>query len=321
MNSLMNCLFNTLKRGIYTGLRTTWELGKIVFPVTILVKILQHTPVLPWIIQLLTPLMKWIGLPGEAAIPLVLGNFLNIYAAIGAILSLSLSVKHVFILAMMLSFSHNIFIESSVATKLGVKFWIIVSVRLGLAMLSAVIINLLWHGGNEPAQYGLIASPNEVIGSWGQIFLNALQSASLGVLQIALIVIPIMIFIQILKDLSWLDIFSGWLSPATRFLGMKENTSMTLAAGLVFGLAYGAGVMLQSYREDGVSQRDMYLATVFLVSCHAVVEDTLIFLPLGIPVWPLLLVRLSIAIIITALVAYVWNLRDNKTYDKENMMF
>lgn len=310
---------NTLKRGLYKGFKTTWELSKVVFPITILVKILQHTPVLPWVIQILAPLMKWIGLPGEAAIPLVLGNFLNLYAAIGAILSLSLSVKHVFILAMMLSFSHNLLIESSVATKLGVKFWVVVSIRLGLALVSAVVINLFWNGGNQLAQYGLVAAPNEVLNGWDQILWNGVQSAGLGVLQIALIVIPIMIFIQVLKELAWLDIFSRFLSPATRFLGMKENTSMTLAAGLAFGLAYGAGVMLQSYREDGVSQRDMYLATVFLVSSHAVVEDTLIFIPLGIPVWPLLVIRVTVAIILTALVAFFWNRRDNRTYNKDKI--
>ncbi len=310
---------NTLKHGLQTGVRTTWELSKVIFPITVLVKILQHTPILPWIIQLLTPLMKWIGLPGEAAIPLVLGNFLNIYAAIGAILSLSLSVKHVFILAMMLSFSHNLLIESSVAAKLGLKLRVIISIRIGLAIISAIVINLFWQGGNEPAQYGLVASSNQVLTGWDQILWNGLQSASLGILQIAVIVIPIMIFIQILKDLSWLQIISRWLSPATRFLGMKENTSLTLAAGLAFGLAYGAGVMLQSYREDGVSQKDMYLATVFLVSSHAVVEDTLIFIPLGIPVWPLLLVRLSTATLITALVGFFWNKRDNHAYDEENI--
>lgn len=310
---------NTLKSGLLSGLRTTWELSKVIFPITVLVKVLQHTPILPWIIQLLTPMMKWIGLPGEAAIPLVLGNFLNIYAAIGAILSLDLSVKHVFILAMMLSFSHNLLIESSVAAKLGLKLRVIIGIRISLAIMSALVINLFWQGGNEAAQYGLVSSSSQVLNGWDQILWNGLQSASLGILQIAMIVILVMIFIQILKDLSWLEIISHWLSPATRLLGMKENTSLTLAAGLAFGLAYGAGVMLESYREDGVSQKDMYLATVFLVSSHAVVEDTLIFIPLGIPVWSLLLVRLSIATLLTALVGLFWNKRDQHAYNKENI--
>jgi hypothetical protein len=309
---------NTLTRGLHTGFKTTWELCKVIFPITVLVKILQHTPFLPWVIGLLTPLMKWIGLPGEAAIPLVLGNFLNIYAAIGAILSLSLSVKHVFILAMMISFSHNLLVESSVAAKLGLKLRVVISIRLCLAIASAVLINVLWQGGSQPAQYGLVAASNQALSGWGQIIGNALQSAALGIFQIALIVIPIMIFIQILKDLALLQIISRWLSPITRFLGMKENTSLTLAAGLAFGLAYGAGVMLQSSREDGVSQKDMYLATVFLVSSHAVIEDTVIFIPLGIPVWPLLLIRLTVAAILTALVAFFWNKRDSAEYDIGN---
>lgn len=82
---------------------------------------------------------------------------------------------------------------------------------------------------------------------------------------------------------------------------------MTLVAGLTIGLAFGAGLMIQAVEEDGVSRRDMYLALIFLVSCHAVVEDTVIFIPLGIPVWPLLVIRLVTAILLTMTVAFIWN--------------
>lgn len=87
---------------------------------------------------------------------------------------------------------------------------------------------------------------------------------------------------------------------------MKENTSTTLAAGLVFGLAFGAGVMIQAVKEDGVSKKDATLAFIFLVACHAVIEDTLIFIPLGIPILPLFLIRLVTAILLTMFVAVVW---------------
>ncbi len=100
------------------------------------------------------------------------------------------------------------------------------------------------------------------------------------------------------------------VAPFTRALGMKENTSTTMAAGLIFGLAYGAGVMIQAVREDDVSKKYITLAFIFLVACHAVVEDTLIFLPLGIPILPLLLIRLITAILLTIVVAAVWNRAD-----------
>lgn len=296
----------SFQNGLKVGIGTTWTLGKVIFPITLIVTILQHTPVLDWVIHVITPIMGVFGLRGDAAIPLVLGNFLNLYAGIGAILTLDLTVKEVFILAVMLSFSHNLIVESTVASKVGIKMWIILLVRLGLAFFSAIVINLVWQGGEKQAEYGLIPQSNEELTNWLAILLDGLQKASIGVLQLAIIVIPLMIAIQFMKDLGWLNTFSKWMAPITRMLGMKENTSMTLAAGLTFGLAYGAGVMIQAVKEDQVSQRDLTLAFIFLVACHAVVEDTLIFVPLGIPVLPLLLIRLMTAVVLTMFVALIW---------------
>jgi hypothetical protein len=174
------------------------------------------------------------------------------------------------------------------------------------------MINLFWDGGTEKAQYGFISKPEAAPNGWGEITLTALEKASLGILQLALIVIPLMIIMQYMKDKGWLNKFSNWMAPAMKLLGMKENTSMTMAAGLTIGLAYGAGVMMQAAKEDGVSKKDLYLAFIFLVSCHAVVEDTLVFVPLGIPVLPLLIIRVVTAIVLTVLVAYVWNQIERK---------
>jgi hypothetical protein len=301
---------STLKRGLMVGLNTTWALGKVIFPVTLIVSILQYTPVLPWLIELITPMMSFLGLSGDAAIPLVIGNFLNLYAAIGAILTLDLTVKEVFIIAVMLSFSHNMLVESSVALKVGVKLWVIVLVRLGLAFISAVVINLVWNGGSEIAQYGMVPSKSEEVSGWGAILLEGITKAGVGIFQLAIIVIPLMVVVQIMKDKQWLAVFSRWMAPITRALGMKENTSTTMAAGLLIGLAYGAGVMIQAVKEDGVSKKDVTLAFIFLVACHAVIEDTLIFIPLGIPVLPLLLIRLGVAILLTITVAMIWNRAD-----------
>ncbi|WP_226580507.1 nucleoside recognition domain-containing protein [Halobacillus litoralis] len=296
-----------LKRGSKKGLELTWTLGKVIFPVTLVITVLQYTPILPWIMDRLAPLMGWLGLSGEAAVPLVLGNFLNLYAGIAAIISFEFTVKEVFILAVMMSFSHNLLIESTVAKKVGVSWWFVVSVRLGLALISAFLIHLFWQGGTKVATYGLAASKNPDPGGWMEIIGQGLQTAFMGVVQLALIVIPLMIVMQYLRDKGWLDRFSVWVAPMTKFLGMERNTSMTLVAGLTIGLAYGAGLMIQAVEEDGVSKKDMYLAILFLVSCHAVVEDTLIFIPLGIPVWPLLLIRLVTAILLTAAVGFIWN--------------
>lgn len=294
------------------GLNVSWTLGKIVFPITIAVTILQYTPILPWFIKLVSPIMALIGLPGEAAMPLVLGNALNLYAGIGAIVSFDFTVKEVFILAIMLSFSHNLFIESAVASRVGVSWWLISGIRIILALFAAFMVNLLWNGGGEPAQYGFIASASIELTSWREIFLHGLKTATIAVLQLSMVIFPLMLIMQFLRDLGWMKLLSKAFTPCTRLLGMKENTSFTLVTGLSIGLAFGAGVMIQAVKEDGVSKKDMILALIFLVTCHAVVEDTVIFIPLGIPVWPLLVIRLTTAIVLTMIVAFVWKRLDER---------
>lgn len=307
-------------RGLKQGLHVTWTLGKVIFPITLIVTFLQHTPILPWIIKLLSPVMGLLGLSGEAAVPLVLGNALNLYAGIAAIISFDFSVKEVFILAVMLSFSHNLFIESTVASKVGVSWWLISGIRLALALLAAICINLLWNGGAEPAKYGFTSATDVVPTGWGEITLQAIQTALVAVAQLAVIVILLMIVMQFLREKGWLSLFSNRFAPFTKMLGMEKNTSMTLVAGLTIGLAYGAGIMIQAVQEDGVSKKDMYLALVFLVACHAVVEDTLIFIPLGIPVWPLLLIRLITAILLTMTIAFVWKRIDQRKKKKKEII-
>lgn len=294
--------------GVKSGWNTTVILGKVIFPVTFVVTILKYTPIIDWIITLFTPFMKWLGLPGEAAIPLALGMILNLYAAIAAIITLDLTVKSVFILAVMLSFAHNLIVETAVAKKIGVKGSILVGIRIGLAVISALLINLLWNGGDAQAEYGLVTlSTPEQAELWYEIILLALKTAALGILQIAMIIFPLMVVIQLLKDLKVISYLSKWLKPVTGLLGLSSGkASIPLLAGLIFGLAYGAGIIIDSAKEEELSQKDVYLVSVFLIACHAVVEDTLLFVPLGINVLPLLLIRLSVAIVITIITARVW---------------
>lgn len=310
---------STFKKGLIAGGKTSWTLGKVIFPITLIVTILQFTPVLPWIIQLVEPLMGLLGLRGEAAIPLVLGNALNLYAGIAGILSLELTVKEVFILAVMLSFSHNIFIETGVALRVGVKLWVVLAVRFGLAILSALIIRFVWNGGEEIAKYGLMPVNQDQPNGWGEIILLGFEKASLGVLQLMIIVIPLMIIVQYLRDYHYLDKLSKLLTPLTKVIGVKPNASMTLVAGLVVGLAFGAGLMIQAVEEDGVSKKDATLCFIFLVACHAVVEDTLIFVPLGIPVLPLLIIRVITAFLLTVIVAYIWKRAELKKYENKEV--
>lgn len=294
------------RAGVASGLWTTWVLGKVIFPVTLAVSILQYTALYDILLSGLTPVMGLLGLPNEAAIPLTLGNLLNLYAAIGAMLTMDLTVKQVFIIALMLSFSHGLPVETAICRKIGVSVALVVSFRIALAVAAAVAVNLLWSGGGEKARYGLAAAREVEPSGWAETVLFALESAATGIVQLAIIVIPVMLVIQILKDLGVLGRFADLMRPLMNPLGIAPRGAVTMAGGLIFGLAFGAGVILQQVREQKFTRRELTLMVLFLCACHAVIEDTLIFIPLGINVLPLLLIRLATAVVLTLLIASLW---------------
>lgn len=133
----------SIKIGFKKGLVTLWRLTKVIVPVYFFVTFLKMTPILDQLSNLFEPLMKLIGLPGEASLVLVLGNIINLYAGIGAITSLSLTVKQITILAVMLSFSHGLFLESAVAKRTGVSLFMVVFIRITLAVVSGVFLNII----------------------------------------------------------------------------------------------------------------------------------------------------------------------------------
>lgn len=299
--------------GLESGLRTAWKLGIIIFPITVIFSILRYTPIFDVLLSGLTPVMGIFGLPGEAAVPLLLGNFLNLYSAIGAILALDLTVKQVFIIALMLSFSHGLPVESAVCKSVGASATLVTGFRILLALVAGVAVNLMWQGGGETARYGFAAPSESEPEGWTEIVTSAFVAAGTGVVQIALIVIVVMMVIQILKDIGTLELFARLTTPLLRPLGISPRGSVTMAGGLTFGLAFGAGIIMEQAREKKFSRREITLISLFLSACHAVIEDTLIFIPLGINVLPLLIIRLITAVILTVAIARLWREPDGST--------
>ncbi len=137
----------TVIKGFMYSLHITWELSKVIVPAFIIVTLLRHTFVFGLLADSGEPLMKLIGLPGEAAMPLVIGMFFNQYLAIGALTALSLSVKEITIVALMLSICHELPVESAVVKKTGTPVSIFVMTRFTVALIGAVLLNNLWTVG------------------------------------------------------------------------------------------------------------------------------------------------------------------------------
>ena len=132
---------------------------------------------------------------------------------------------------------------------------------------------------------------------------EALQGSFKNVAIMACIIIPIMIVMEIAREYKVLELFSKKFAPALKLLGMSPEAAFPLLAGFFFGISYGAGLIIEAAESGRITWRDMFLVNVFLAVCHAVVEDTALFLALGAS--PLVIIpgRLLAAVIITCLVS------------------
>ncbi|MGR6835486.1 nucleoside recognition domain-containing protein [Syntrophomonas erecta] len=132
----------------------------------------------------------------------------------------------------------------------------------------------------------------------GPAFIEAITGSINSVLQIAVIVIPLMISIEIFQDLHLLDRLTSVITPLTRLVGMSGESRLPLLAGLIFGISYGSGIIINSARQGKLTYRDIYLVNLFLVVCHSLVEDTVLFAAIGARWIPILIFRFIVATIL-----------------------
>jgi hypothetical protein len=139
--TIKDFFLSALKRTVQTFL----DLMKIIIPVYTIVYILSITPFLKMFGDFLKPAMKFLGLPGESALALILGNFINIYAAIGVIPQLHLNPHQITTLSLMLLTSHSQLLESSVFLKLKTKFIFLLLLRILVAVIIGYLMAQIPH--------------------------------------------------------------------------------------------------------------------------------------------------------------------------------
>jgi len=111
------------------------------------------------------------------------------------------------------------------------------------------------------------------------------------------IILPLSIFHEFLKGRD-----SGLAKKRFAFLGISQNGFIPLVTGIVIGLTYGAGVIIHSIRTSNVGKKEAFLILLFLSICHAMIEDTLIFVVIGANGFILIAFRFVLAIILTYII-------------------
>lgn len=136
-------------------------------------------------------------------------------------------------------------------------------------------------------------------------FLAFIKQALTGSLEqvwiMAVIIFPLMLVLEMAKDLNILDKLGLMLYPLLKLFNISNRGGIPLMAGLVFGISYGAGVIIDAAKSGDLDVREMYLINIFLIICHSIFEDTALFMVLGANGVLIVVSRLVLAIIITYL--------------------
>ena len=140
--------------------------------------------------------------------------------------------------------------------------------------------------------------------------MDALTLALLGAMKLALklllIIVPLVTLFEVLRYLPVFRRAGAAVDPLMRGMGLTRDAAIPLFTGIFLGIAYGAGIIIRVAQEKRLPRRELFLMGLFLATCHAVVEDTLVFVVIGGNGWIMLGVRLLLAITLTALLARFW---------------
>ena len=135
-----------------------------------------------------------------------------------------------------------------------------------------------------------------VLALWG-----GLKGGLLFWLQITAIVTALIMMLELMRSRGLFDRFARACRPLARFLSISEEAMFPLVIGLIFGLTFGAAIIIDEARRGIISGRDMFLVGVFVGLCHSVPEDTFTFMRVGANGLIMAGVRLGAALVMTLL--------------------
>lgn len=318
----MNSFIVALKTIVKEASLTTFELLKIMIPVSIIVKILAEFGLIEVIGRGLAPLMNIVGLPGSVGLVWATAMITNIYGGLVVFFSLSLtnsfSVAQVTVLGVMILLAHNLPIEARITQKAGVRLWYMLVLRVCGAFCLGWILFVVFQ------RFNLFTSESSLL--WEPGFATpSLLFWIIGELRnyfmIFLIILSLLSLMYVLKKTGVIDKLNSLLEPGLKVLGMSKHVAPLTIIGMTLGLAYGGGLILRETKSNSFTHKDTFLSLSLMGLSHSLIEDTILLLTIGASLVGILLGRvvfsLAVMFVLIYCVKHLSNERFNKFFFKK----
>ena len=285
------------KGAIPGALRTAWWMVRLTVMVSFGVEVLRYFGILHWMSESLSPLFGLVGLPGEAALAFISGYFVNVYAAVAVIDTLSLDGRAITVLAVMILCAHNMIIESPVQQKCGSSLLRIFAVRTLGALVLGFCLHLLL-----PVSTTNIVDNSVLTASVERSLPNLLKdwaiSTVLLIAKMFTLIMSLSVLQRLLAEFGAIKLLSKLFRPLLVVFGLPARTSFLWIVANVLGLAYGAAVMIEETERGKISRSDADLLNHHIGVSHSNLEDMLMLYAAGAFFWWMLLSRWGLAIVL-----------------------
>ena len=294
----MSDLQAQLKSGFFEGVKKGWRsfiwICQIIIPVSFLVTLLQWTGWLNHLDAILNPLMNLINLPPEAALPIISGMLINLYAGIAVMTALPFTPEQMTLIAVFTLICHNLIAEGIIQHKSGINVIKATLVRITAAILTVLIVSRFLGDTSQsvtvPAALTAHSPLLEVLKGWA-VNLSGLLLKILG------IVMTIMVMMEFSESLKWGEYSLKLFRPLMRILRLSDRTATLWVTSATFGLMYGGAVIIEEAKKGALTREELERLHISIGINHAMVEDPALFLVLGLnPFW-LWIPKLLMAII------------------------
>jgi hypothetical protein len=285
------------KDTLKTSFKSAWIVLKLIIPIYIIADILFYYNTLAHIAFLVEPFTSILGLPKETALSIISGLFLNVYAAVAFAAPLDLSIHQWSILAVFVGVAHALPVEGVIMKKIGISNLFSYSFRIGCAFILGYITYLM------PENWFSATLSNAVFEKSNYDSLSALlQGSVLNAIELSIKVILLITILIFIMD---------FIKSRKFIQESQKNVSkgFSIGVGVILGITYGAGILIKEVQGGSISKEDIFYISSFLMVCHAIIEDTLLFVIFGADFTMVVLIRTVGAIVIAYIALKIYQYR------------